>query len=198
MAVWEVAPDIGVRLAELRQHLGLTQEAFAVLFGRGWKQVSAWENGHAAPPRSVLARAAMQHGWPVRVFAVGGPRPSEAVNARLGPAAGTSAADVVTRVSDAVRGALVEVMHYGAEGSAVPVAVVLRALRDIEWALTAPDGALVEGAMLPGEGDELPPLTAAEAQEIAEEGEASSGPSVPAAPRVPDRRRATRRSGPRG
>lgn len=75
-----VAGDIGARLASLRAALGLTQEAFAALFGRGWKQVSAWENGRARPPKVVLERACRTHGWPCGIFTEGGPWPAVGVN----------------------------------------------------------------------------------------------------------------------
>lgn len=72
---WHMAGNIGARLALHRQILGLSQELYGRLFGRGWKQVSAWENGHSKPRPSVISRAASQNGWPLEMFEEGGPMP---------------------------------------------------------------------------------------------------------------------------
>lgn len=82
---FRVARDIHARLAELRELLGESQEVFALRFARGWKQVSAWENQRQAPPPSVLAWAASRNGWPVEIFAKGGPMPKAVINAPKRP-----------------------------------------------------------------------------------------------------------------
>lgn len=79
---WTVAPDIGERLADLRQFLGLTQERFAELFGRQRKQVSNWETGRQEPAPAVLERAARQHDWPLEMFGKGGELPSVALRGK--------------------------------------------------------------------------------------------------------------------
>ena len=80
-----MAGDIAIRLADLRHHLGVRQPAFAKLFGRGRKQVSAWENQRQAPPPAVLEWAAEQNGWPLEMFAEGGPMPSAVLHRPLTP-----------------------------------------------------------------------------------------------------------------
>jgi hypothetical protein len=44
-----------------------------------WGQVSAWENGHARPPRGRLERLTAKFGWPLDIFQEGGPQPSEVI-----------------------------------------------------------------------------------------------------------------------
>lgn len=75
-----VAGNIAERLENLRKCLGLKQPGFAKLFGRGRKQASAWKHKRQTPPPAVLEWAAQQNGWPLAIFAEGGPMPSEIVN----------------------------------------------------------------------------------------------------------------------
>lgn len=79
MKVDQVASDLGERIFELRQHLGLNQAEMAQLFGREWKQVSQWERGEQKPRPSTLMRAAKAQGWPVEIFQEGGPRPAQTI-----------------------------------------------------------------------------------------------------------------------
>lgn len=72
---WERAPDIGRRIAALRQLLGETQEVFGERWAVGPDQVSEWELGKSKPPRSRVELAAKTNGWPLEVFQEGGPDP---------------------------------------------------------------------------------------------------------------------------
>lgn len=66
------------------------------------EQVSSWvsdRHGAAMPPKSRLEVIARRGGWPVRIFAEGGPRPSEVV---VTPLTATSAARL--QVAEAFRG----------------------------------------------------------------------------------------------
>lgn len=77
-----LARDFGARVLELREVLGYTQAQLASCFGRGWKQVSAWENGRATPPGSVVVAACVRCGWPPAMFTEGGERPAAALRKR--------------------------------------------------------------------------------------------------------------------
>lgn len=43
-----------VRLAQIRQHLGISQEQIARLLGVSFASVNRWEGGHSTPTGSVL------------------------------------------------------------------------------------------------------------------------------------------------
>jgi transcriptional regulator with XRE-family HTH domain len=80
---WKVARNIGKRIKDLREAMGWTQGELGDQAGVAWTQVSAWENGHARPPRGRLERLAERNGWPVEIFADGGPSPKTAVSGSL-------------------------------------------------------------------------------------------------------------------
>ena len=77
MYAWVLAKNIGERLHDLRGLLKLTQAAFGDLAGVTNQQVSEWERGNAKPSRSRVQRLTQVHGWPIDMFAEGGPMPSE-------------------------------------------------------------------------------------------------------------------------
>jgi len=86
MAEWSVAKDIAGRIKELRRDiLGLTQPQFGDLVGVLGQQVSSWERGLATPPKSKLERLAEEQGWPLEVFAEGGPRPGTRIKGPMPP-----------------------------------------------------------------------------------------------------------------
>jgi transcriptional regulator with XRE-family HTH domain len=81
---WTLATDIAERIYQLREVvLGWTQQEFGTEAGVAWGQVSAWENGHARPPRGRLERLTAKFGWPLEIFREGGPLPSEVILAKV-------------------------------------------------------------------------------------------------------------------
>lgn len=76
-----LASDIGLRLIDLRKATGLTQQDLARRAGRSkadtWR---AWEQGGHTPNARFFEDLAEREGWPVGIFAEGGPVPSEVVN----------------------------------------------------------------------------------------------------------------------
>lgn len=76
LARWRMAEDIGNRLRIHREAMRLTQKEYGRLFGRDWKQVSAWENGHSRPRPSTVERTVSGNGWDLRMFTEGGPMPT--------------------------------------------------------------------------------------------------------------------------
>lgn len=79
---WEMASDIGRRLKDLRTALGWTQSDLGREVGRkSYKTISEWEAGVRAPDPDLLETLARRHGWPLAIFAEGGPMPSEWVSA---------------------------------------------------------------------------------------------------------------------
>jgi transcriptional regulator with XRE-family HTH domain len=82
MADWVVASDIAARIADLRTVLGVSQTVLGKRFGKGWKQAGAWERGEQRPHKTTLQHAEDINGWPVAIFAEGGPMPSQVVKRR--------------------------------------------------------------------------------------------------------------------
>lgn len=79
--------DMAERLADLRRLLDEDQPTFGKRFGRGRKQVSNWENVRQLPRPAVLEQAASQNGWPIEIFAKGGPMPSDVLGRKAFAAA---------------------------------------------------------------------------------------------------------------
>jgi transcriptional regulator with XRE-family HTH domain len=79
---WAVASDIGNRIVELRDVLGIDGKELAESAGVLPSQLSVWIHGPQRPPRSRLDAWAKREGWPVEIFAEGGAMPS-AVASRL-------------------------------------------------------------------------------------------------------------------
>ena len=73
---WDRAADVGARLKDLRDALGLKQEEFSELVGVTGQSVSDYETGRSQPSKSRLVRLAGRVGIPVVAFAEGGPMPS--------------------------------------------------------------------------------------------------------------------------
>lgn len=83
---WTIATDIAERIKDLRKVLQskpdkkLPQEELGMRAGVRPSQVSQWERGVQQPSRSRLERWAEREGWPVDIFAEGGPKPSEVLS----------------------------------------------------------------------------------------------------------------------
>lgn len=117
MSDFEVAADIGDRMRELRSILGETQVAFGERFGRGWKQISAWERGTAQPPASVLLLAARQNEWPATIFTDAGPRPGQVLAKDVGTSGMVREPGApYLGLQAAVNAALTDVVRWTAEG----------------------------------------------------------------------------------
>lgn len=76
---WEVANAIAARLGDLRDVLETTQAALAIRAGVQSKQFSAWMTGRQRPPKTRLETWAKREGWPLEIFAEGGPMPSDVI-----------------------------------------------------------------------------------------------------------------------
>lgn len=137
MGDFVVAEDIAGRLKELRHHLGEAQRPFAARFCRGWKQVSEWERGNQRPRPSVLRQAATQHGWPVEIFAAGGPRPRVAVNATA-PVIPVAPPTMAAAVRKEQQAAVTILDQHRADG-VVPAAVVLGIIGRLTEPVLSPD-----------------------------------------------------------
>ena len=85
---WTLASDIGQRLHELCDGLEVNLTQFARRAGVRPAQVRNWLNGTQKPAKSRLEVWAQREGWPVEMFAEGGPRPA-AILVNL-PANGTA------------------------------------------------------------------------------------------------------------
>lgn len=75
MPVWVRAGNIGERLCEVRDALGMTQGQFGALMGVTDQTVSDYETGRSAPGKARLVRLADDLQLPVAVFTEGGPMP---------------------------------------------------------------------------------------------------------------------------
>ncbi len=85
MATWVLASDFKDRIADLIQALGDIEPAkLAERAGVGAEQVRRWLRGDEVKPRQKsLERWAKREGWPVGIFAEGGPMPSTVVNSAV-------------------------------------------------------------------------------------------------------------------
>jgi len=130
---WTLASNIAERIYQLREVvLGWTQQEFGTEAGVAWGQVSAWENGHARPPRGRLQRLTAKFGWPIDIFQEGGPLPSEVIIARA-PQPGSSVSAVVPAKQANAGESLLDGTAPGALGLAIArVLHELRARDDIE------------------------------------------------------------------
>lgn len=81
MPSWTPASDLPERLRELREVMDWTQEDLAEAMGRAKQSANLWENGKAKPAPRRLAAMARARGWPLEIFAEGGPRPREVLGA---------------------------------------------------------------------------------------------------------------------
>lgn len=79
MEPWSIASDIGERLAELRDALGITSEELAKRAGVWPPQVSNWITKKQKPTKRRLVDWALREGWPIEMFQEGGPRPATVV-----------------------------------------------------------------------------------------------------------------------
>lgn len=70
-----LASDIARRLKALRTFKGWTQADLGNRLGRGYQQVSSWENDKTRPPAGALMRLADEEGWPREIFLEDGPMP---------------------------------------------------------------------------------------------------------------------------
>lgn len=77
-----MASDIAVRLRELLTICGWNQMQMAGRAGVRPAQVGMWLAETQRPAKSRLAAWARREGWPVEIFAEGGPMPSTLVNRR--------------------------------------------------------------------------------------------------------------------
>ena len=73
---WILAADVSGRLHELCDELGLNLTQFALRAGVRQQQVRNWLRGTQKPAKSRLEAWARREGWPVEMFAEGGPRPA--------------------------------------------------------------------------------------------------------------------------
>lgn len=76
MAPWKRAGNIGARLKDLREAMGMLQEEFGDLMGVTDQTVSDYENARSEPAKSRLERLARKVGIAVAAFSEGGPMPS--------------------------------------------------------------------------------------------------------------------------
>lgn len=80
---WKLAPDIAERIRELREAAGWSQTQFGAILSRHEDSISNWERGTTKPPIGVLERLCQRFGWPVAIFAKGGPRPGDVIRAPI-------------------------------------------------------------------------------------------------------------------
>jgi transcriptional regulator with XRE-family HTH domain len=76
---WKVAGNIAKRIRDLCEALGVDQKDLAPRAGVHPQQVSAWVTGKQRPTRTRLESWAIREGWPVAIFAEGGPMPLDVV-----------------------------------------------------------------------------------------------------------------------
>lgn len=95
--------DIGSRIKDLREHLGLTQAKFAVALYRSKSTVAGWEQGEDVP-ETVIRGLMAAYDLPESVFAPDGPMPSTVVNAAVnsptGGGRGAVAPSIKSRLPD--------------------------------------------------------------------------------------------------
>lgn len=116
---FQEATDLNVRVRELREALGMTQGQFGKLVGRGWRTISEWERGERPPTMRVLVDLAVARGWPVEIFAEGGPRPAVML-ATLFPATMGQALPPAPAAPQRARQLLDEAINRVAASYAVP------------------------------------------------------------------------------
>ncbi len=81
MTTWVVASDFAGRIADLVEALkDIEPSALAERASVGTEQVRRWLRDEVKPRQKMLERWAKREGWPVNVFAEGGPMPSTVVN----------------------------------------------------------------------------------------------------------------------
>ena len=131
---WKLASDFPDRIRNLRDALGMTQAELANLFGVSSGQVSSWERGLQKPHKKNLRRWASEHGWPLNIFAEGGPMPLDVVS--LTPSSTLGAKEVrVARILKRLSwasGGLSEASRLLAEGATQDAEAVLRRVVRVE------------------------------------------------------------------
>ena len=142
MAIGTVATDIAGRILELRAVTGLTQDGLGELAGVNGRQVYAWEKGHAIPPRTKLERLARHQGWPVDMFAEGGPRPRTCVK---GPMVAPKRRSGQDGYQEVYVKAVTELAAHMDRGNDMPPERVLYWLSAMLEASSPPSGGVLEG-----------------------------------------------------
>jgi len=122
---WQIASDFAARIKNLREVLGLTQAALGMMLGVNGSQVSMWERGEQRPHKKSLNRWAEEQGWPVKIFAEGGPMPLDAVNLDANGTLGVEAAMVLRKIGKASE-ALSRASGLLADGATEEAKAVLR------------------------------------------------------------------------
>jgi DNA-binding transcriptional regulator YiaG len=59
------APGAGLRIRQMRQAAGMTQEDLAAALDVSFQALSSWETARFRPPADAEARVAAVTGWPV-------------------------------------------------------------------------------------------------------------------------------------
>lgn len=132
-----IASDIGDRIKELGEVLGLKQKALAKRAGVWPAQVSNWVTKKQKPPRRRLEEWAAREGWPVTIFTEGGKRPGDVVNRPVNVSESAEEYLPVNQLRQSaqtairlqVQNALIERLY--AEGDSVPTSVAVRAVLDL-------------------------------------------------------------------
>ena len=133
---WQIARDFPARIKNLRLVLGggvkpCSQRVLGEIFGVNGSQVSIWERGGQKPHQKTLTRIAGEQGWPVKIFAEGGPMPLDAVNLDANGTPEAGVARALRKISKASEG-LSEASRLLADGETEDAEAVLRRVVRIE------------------------------------------------------------------